>query len=130
MEVFSNWTVGKRLLAGFGLSATVLAVIAAVSYYNVERLIDNDAWVKHTYQVQHAINELVEQVITGESSMRAYMVTGDDYYFQPYNAAVAAVPRALDELRKLTADNPNQQRRIALLSPLIDQKLVRSEERR
>jgi methyl-accepting chemotaxis protein len=129
MEIFSNWTVGKRLLAGFGLSATVLAVIAAVSYYNVERLIENDAWVKHTYQVQHALNELVEQVITGESSMRAYMVTGDEYYFEPYNAALAAVPRALEDLRKLTADNPNQQRRLALLSPLIDQKLAQFKER-
>ena len=52
MNMFSNWTVGKRLVAGFGLSALTLVVIAAVSYYNTNRLIENDTWVKHTYQVR------------------------------------------------------------------------------
>ena len=45
MSMFSNWTVGRRLVAGFGLSALTLVVIAVVSYRNAYLLIENDAWV-------------------------------------------------------------------------------------
>ena len=34
MSMFSNWTVGSRLVAGFGLSALTLVLIAVVSYRN------------------------------------------------------------------------------------------------
>ena len=43
MSVFGNWTVGKRLVAGFGLSALTLLMVAAVSYYNINRLIEKFA---------------------------------------------------------------------------------------
>ena len=52
MDLFSNWTVGKRLVAGFGLSALTLALIAGIAYYNANRLIENDGWVKHTHEVR------------------------------------------------------------------------------
>ena len=43
MSMFSNWTVGRRLIAGFGLSALTLVLIAVVSYRNAHLLIENDA---------------------------------------------------------------------------------------
>ena len=58
MTAFSNWTVGKRLVAGFGLSALTLLLISAISYYNIGRLIENDTWVKHTYQVRRGASML------------------------------------------------------------------------
>ena len=129
MSVFSNWTVGKRLVAGFGLSALTLVVIAAVSYYNINRLIENDTWVKHTYQVRGALGDLVEELINGETGVRGFVITGDESFLEPYKSALTAIRPLVDELRKLTADNPNQQRRLALLSPLVDKKLAQFKER-
>ena len=43
---------------------------------------------------------------------------------------VAAIPRLTDELRRLTADNPNQQRRFALLVPRTRAVLKTSLQRR
>ena len=37
-----NWTVGRRLVAGFGIAAMTLVVIAFVSYRNANRLITED----------------------------------------------------------------------------------------
>ena len=129
MIAFNSWTVGKRLVAGFGLSALTLVVIAAVTYYNINRLIENDTWVKHTHQVRGTLGDLVEEIINGETSVRGFVITGDDTYLEHHRSALVAIPRLVDELRKQTADNPNQQRRFALLSPLIDKKLEQFKER-
>jgi hypothetical protein len=34
MSTFSNWAVGRRLLAGFRLAALTFVVIAIVSYHS------------------------------------------------------------------------------------------------
>ena len=123
-SMFSNWTVGKRLIAGFGLSAFTLVVIAGVSYFNTSRLIENDAWVKHTYQVRTEFATLLSQLKDAETGQRGYLITGEDDYLEPYKVAIGSAKNTLDDIRRLTADNPNQQRRIASLGPLIDAKFT------
>jgi len=60
MSMFSNLTVGRRLVVGFGLAALTLLVIAVVSYRNANRLIENDTWVAHTHQVRAELADLLE----------------------------------------------------------------------
>src|SRR5882672_1380021 len=124
MNMFSNLTVGRRLVAGFGLAALTLIVIAAVSYRNANRLIENDAWVAHTHQVRTELADLLSQLKDAETGQRGYLITGEDSYLAPYQSALAAIQGTLDDVRKLTADNPNQQRRLAAVSPMIDAKLA------
>jgi methyl-accepting chemotaxis protein len=129
MNFFSNWTVGKRLVAGFGLSALTLGVIAIVAYFNITRLIENDTLVKHTYQVRSTLGDMVEEFINGETAVRGFVIAGDEAFLDPFKSGVAAIPRLLSEVRQLTSDNPNQQRRFALLAPLTDKKLEQFKER-
>jgi methyl-accepting chemotaxis protein len=124
MSMFSNWTVARRLIVGFGLAALTLMVIAVASYRNTYRLIENDAWVAHTYQVQTALADLLSQLKDAETGQRGYLLTGEDNYLAPYQSALTAVKSTLEDVRKLTADNPNQQRRLAALLPLIDAKMA------
>jgi PAS domain S-box-containing protein len=58
-----------------------------------------------------------------ETGQRGYLLTGQDSYLAPYNAAVQAIPGQLDDLRKLNLD-PGQQARIVSLRPLIAAKLA------
>ena len=122
--MFNNWTVGKKLIAGFGLAALTLVVIAAASYRNAARLIDNDVWVAHSHQVRIDIAELISLMKDAETGQRGFLITGDDAYLAPYLMAVGAINAALDEVRRMTSDNPNQQRRLAAAAPLIDTKLA------
>jgi methyl-accepting chemotaxis protein len=124
MTMFSSWTVGRRLVAGFGLAALTLAVIAIVSYRNARDLIENDALLAHSQQVRFELADLLSQLKDGETGQRGYVITGDDTYLAPYQAALAAIHGTLDDLHKLTADNPNQLRRLAAIAPLIDAKLA------
>lgn len=129
MNFFSSWTVGKRLLVGFGLSALTLAVIAAITYYNINRLIENDALVKESFLIRGTLNDLVEELVNGETAVRGYVITGDEAFLDPYKRAVTAVRPLVETLDKATEGNPSQQRRVALLPPLIDTKFAQFKER-
>ncbi len=124
MSMFSNWTVTKRLVFSFGLAALTLLVIAVISYLNTYRLIENDTWVTHTYQVRTDLADLVSLLKDAETGQRGYLITGDDSYLAPYQSALGSLKATLDDLRKITADNPDQQRRLSELSPVIDAKLA------
>jgi len=109
MNPFSNWTVGRRLIFGFGLSAAVLVVVAIVSYRNAYLLIENNGWVAHSHQVRIVLADLLSELKDAETGQRGYLLTGDDVYLEPYRGALGSIQTTLAELRKLTVDNQDQQ---------------------
>jgi CHASE3 domain sensor protein len=121
--MFANLTVGKRLVAGYSIAALTLLLIATVSYRNANLLIDTERWVTHTHQVRIEMADLLSLLKDAESGQRGYLITGEEGYLEPYKGALAAIKATLADVKKLTSDNPNQQRRFAALAPLIDSKL-------
>jgi len=128
MHAFNNWTVGRRLVAGFGLSALVLVLVAVVSYRNANLLIENDALVEQSHQIRLQLADLLSEMKDAETGQRGYVITADDSYLEPYNSAQGAIQSTLADFRKLTADSPDQQRRLASLTPVIAAKLSELKE--
>jgi methyl-accepting chemotaxis protein len=126
--LFQNWTFGRKLAAGFGLSVLTLVLIAFVSYRNIYNVIEIDGWVAHTHQVRTELADLLAELTDAESGQRGYIITGTDIYLEPYQAALAAIKRTFEEVRKLTSDNPRQQQRLSSIAPLIDAKLAELKE--
>ena len=126
--MFANVTVGKRLVAGFGLAAFTLLLIALVSYRNANLLIETEHWVGHTYQVRAKFADLLTYLRDVEADLRGYVITGDESYLDSYKPALAGLRTALADLKNLTSDNPNQQRRLASATPLIESKLAVADE--
>jgi CHASE3 domain sensor protein len=126
--MFENWTFGRRLAGGFGLAGLVLLVISLVAYRSTDTLIRNDDLVSHTYEVRKGFVDLLSGLKDAETGTRGYIITGDESYLAPYASAESEIRSALEILRKLTLDNPNQQRRLAAMSPLINSKLARLEQ--
>lgn len=124
MKMFKNWTVGRRLVTGFGLAGFTLLVIAFVSYRNIAGLIDNDGWVEHSNRVRLQLANLLSEMKDAETGQRGYLLTGVDGYLQPHDAAVQEIGGTFADIVRLTADNPRQQHRLASLSQVIDSKLA------
>ena len=82
------------------------------------------SWVAHTHQVRTELADLLSELKDAETGQRGYLITGDDSYLAPYQSALGAIKATLDDVRKLTSDNPDQQRRLAAISPVIDAKLA------
>ena len=126
--MIENWTFGKKIAAGFALALLLLIAIGAISYRSFAKLATTSEWVTHTHQVLEHISGLYGQLKDAETGQRGYIVTGDEAFLEPYQTGSASVANVLKELRQLTADNPNQQKRLDAAEPLIAAKLAELKE--
>ncbi len=123
-----SWSVGTKIGAGFGLALIILILIGATAYRSTNVLITNTRWVVHTDEVMVNLERLLSIMQDAETGQRGFVLTGAQRYLGPYNDAVPRVQPAIAEIKKLTADNPNQQRRIEALGPLAAAKLSELQE--
>jgi PAS domain S-box-containing protein len=120
-----HWKVERHLVfGGFALAAAILAFAGWESYRNTVRFSDASEWRKHTYEVLRNIDALGAGLVDAETGQRGYLLTGQEAYLEPYHTAVKDINQTIANLRSLTSDNPNQQRRIQSLEPLVDDKLA------
>ena len=106
--------------------AVVIGLIVLVSGLTAERF---DAarrtrlWINHSYQVVDAIKDLDLAVRGAETGQRGYLLTGRDDYLAPYETALRDVTTLAGTLQELTANDPDQRRRLRALSPVLQHKL-------
>ena len=117
------WTFGRKIAAGFTLSFLLLLAIGVVAYRGINSLTRTSDLVTHTHQVLEHTAEMVSLLKDAETGQRGYVITGEDAFLDPYQSALGDLPRVVKELRELTADNPNQQKSIDNIEPLIATKL-------
>lgn len=115
----TKWNVGMKIGTGFALALAILLAIGTVSYRNTVKLTETADWVTHTHQVLEALSSVGSLMKDAETGQRGYVITGKDEYLEPFRAAQAAIEPKLRSLRGLTKDNPDQQRRLDQLEPLI-----------
>lgn len=118
------WTFGKKVALGFALSFAMLAVIGIVSYRSVDAMTKTSYLVTHTHQVLEHISSVLGQLKDAETGQRGFLLTGDENYLEPFRSGTAAAPKLIQDLRDLTSDNPNQQRRLDSMAPLVEAKFA------
>ncbi|WP_392532180.1 response regulator [Nostoc sp. C117] len=116
--------IGTKIGAGFALSLAILSTIGLISYQSTNELIETSRKENHTYQVLSQLEELNLQLTNAETGQRGYIITGEQRYLEPYNAAIQALNQKINELQRLTSDNPNQQNRIDILQPLLTERMT------
>jgi methyl-accepting chemotaxis protein len=117
-----KWTIGKKIGTGFMLPLAIVLIVGVTSYLALNKLVDSSSWKDHTYQVLRELDGLLSGLIDAETGQRGFLLTGEEAYLEPYNIAVSRVDAAIDDVRKLTADNPAQQQRIITLKAKIAEK--------
>ena len=108
---------------GFALAAAILVFAGYESYRNTVRFSEASEWREHTYDVLRNIDAIVAGLVDAETGQRGYLLTGQESYLEPYRAAMQNVGLTMQNLSSLTSDNPNQQKRIHILKPLVEKKL-------
>ena len=102
---------------GFVLAAAIAVAVLVARSNEADRL------VSHTFEVQQEAHNLLGELRTAENGQRGYVLTQNEEYLKPVDAAVAKVPGLVESLRKKTADNPSQQARLDRVEPLIGPRL-------
>ncbi len=123
-----KWSVGTKIGSGFALALAIMLIIGAVSYRSTTGFIQSAESVTHTHLVLQKLESLLSKFKDAETGQRGYVLTGEERYLEPYNGAMEGIDSLLKELRKLTADNSNQQRRLDALEPLGANKFAELKE--
>ena len=105
-------TLGTKISIGFLLAVVLLAVISVIAYRNTQTLIETDRWVVHTHEVLTTLEVTLSQLKDAETGQRGYVITGNEQYLEPYQAARRELPQRIARLRILTMDNPSQQQHL------------------
>jgi signal transduction histidine kinase len=112
-------TLRRRVTGGFVVALLLTIFIGFSSWRGARRAGDDADWVAHTYAVIGALELTSEHAIEAEASARTFVLTGQDPLLAHYEAARGLVAQDENALRDLTADNPNQQRRLDVLEAQI-----------
>ncbi|MEH2015393.1 response regulator [Nostoc sp.] len=126
--MLNSLKIGTKIGVSFALSLATLTTIGLISYQSTNDLIETSVNENHTYQVLSQLEDLNLQLTNAETGQRGYVITGKQSYLEPYNAAINVLDQKVNELQRLTEDNPNQQRRLDILQPLIANKLAELKE--
>ena len=118
----------QQINISLGVALGLLAVNAAISYRNTLKLIENEQSVSHTHQVLAKLEQTISTLKDAETGQRGYLLTGKEWYLEPYQSAIARVNQQLDDLRQLSADRPRQQQRIRDLEIAIATKLAELQQ--
>src|SRR5713101_1890158 len=124
-----KWKMGNRLvLAGFVIATAILVFVGWQSYRNTARFAEAAQWREHTYEVLNSLDNAVSRLSDAETGQRGYLLTGEEAYLEPYRAAIKNIDQTIGELKSLTSDNSNQQKRIQILEPLAERKLAELQQ--
>jgi methyl-accepting chemotaxis protein len=112
MARLSDFSIATRLHFGFAAVVLMLIILASVSVVNGRRTATANEWNVHTFEVLAEAHQVLEGLINIETGERGFAITGKDGFLEPYNNGQRDATEHLGKLRKLTADNPTQQRRL------------------
>lgn len=96
-----------------------LASVSGLAYRALDTQATSERWEMHTRVVIESLGALFSSIKDAETGQRGFIITGQPEYLEPYHARFDAALTHLADLRRLTADNPQQQQRLAVLAPLV-----------
>ena len=103
------------------LAAFILIFINEASFYESTEAAAN---IEEAQQTRTAINKLLQNMLDAETGQRGYLLTGEERYLEPYNAAVGNIGQNLDGLRLLFTPYKEQLAELSLLSRSISRKMA------
>lgn len=113
--MFNKLSISQKLYLSFTTVVLVIGMLVASAYKGFEAVEDATTSNVHTYQVISAAQSALEQLINIETGMRGFVISSKDTFLEPLVAGEKRFSEQLDLLKRLTADNPAQQHRLASL---------------
>ncbi|AUD00443.1 CHASE3 domain-containing protein [Spirosoma pollinicola] len=116
------------LLLAFLLLLTSFSLISYTLWKSHERQELANDWVLHTREVITGLEVLRTLAVDAETGTRGYLLSRQPKSLEPYERARKQLPGQLRYLQRLVQDNLAQQRRLASVGVLIEQRLAISQQ--
>jgi len=116
----ANLFAGMAFLAAMAL----LVLMGWLGYRNLADVRGASERVTHTHQVIEKLQEILTNLSDAETGQRGFIITGDQRFIEPYIAALGEIDKDLATLKRLTADNPAQQKRLTEIEAVVRERLA------
>jgi len=97
----------------------IITIIAGAAYVTQRGVSNSTSWVLHSYDVRSELENFQTELAEIRGSALAYGMSGDESQLQLFRQHSQYISSTLDDLRKLTADNAQQQQRLSELESLF-----------
>jgi signal transduction histidine kinase/CheY-like chemotaxis protein/CHASE3 domain sensor protein len=104
-----NLGIQTKLALAFGVLLLLFALNWLLYSASLREVGQARQWANHTQVVLLALKDLPPPILRQQGAMRGFLVTFDPSFLDPYEASGDEFRAALHRVRKLTADNPEQQ---------------------
>lgn len=112
-------------LAVTGSFVLIIALVLAtvrITQRGSAQLQEETGLVERGLRVELSLLEVEKLLVDAETGQRGYLYTGLEAYLEPYNTALAVLPRRLSELRSQIVD-PEVRDKYSDLEPLVQRRL-------
>ena len=124
-NLLQNLTPG--VLAAFIAAVIVLIATIVLGFRSVQSLYRTHESIALAYQTRVALDQVLATLLNAETGERGYVITNNSSYLDPYNRAREDIDSNLAQMRRLMADDPDQQVDFVQLTALADRKLAELE---
>jgi signal transduction histidine kinase len=107
-----------RLVSLVLVFVTIIA-LGAVAYFTEREIVVSRDWVIHTYQVRSQLNDLQLEIMGAEAGETTYLPMEVKRQLAQSREQSDLASQTVIELRRLTADNPQQQERLNQLGRML-----------
>jgi len=115
-------TVQRRVLAL--VPAVLVLLVGALAYDQAGNVIADVQEVGRSHSVIEGSEALLVRAVDAETGQRAYLLTGQETFLEPYRGARADIDRSLDSLRLLTRGEPAQQARLTTIARVVPERFA------
>ena len=114
---------GSTLLLGFIAALIFTVANAVISFRSANTLIQNNERVLETQEAIRDVEALISVIKDAETGQRGYLLTRNEEFLAPYNAAVGRVEGLVANLKELKTNDPRQLERIPAIEEAIKARL-------
>jgi CHASE3 domain sensor protein len=112
----------------FGSAIAILLLVGGFAYRSIVVSSENGRWVQHTHEVLENLQELQFAMETVSSSVRGYLLVGDETYLDRYRAARSSLEQHTAAVRELTSTTRYSSAGFLVLEKLAAARLDRADE--
>jgi len=117
----------QKVQVAFGALMTVLLIVGIVAYRSVLASSESAQRAQHTNEVLEHLANLRLGMENIENGYRDFALSGDDAFLKWSRANTSLADNEQRALRALTADNPQQQRRLSMVSDVLQRMVQRGD---
>jgi CHASE3 domain sensor protein len=96
--------IRRNIALPLGVGLVTMAVFVGLIAY----LVSTMNWAEHSERVIGQANEMLRLAVDRESSMRGFLITGDESFLTPYEEGGPRFKTQIEALQELVSDNPPQ----------------------